>query len=363
LLAQRIAAPLGMHDTGVTMSARMQSLLAPGHDGAGKQVKNWNLAVLAGAGGVRSNAHDMLLYLQAHMRAMPPPAPLGLRAVWQDQRGARADSERIGLVWQLHTVRGKSIVSHNGMTGGYAAFVGFSADGQHGVVVLANASIAVNDIGMRALVGGDPAAAAAAAPASSEAAPVAGAPATLAPYVGRYQLAPGMIFEVSVGDNGLLVQLTGQPAAPVYARKPDEFFYKVVDASLRFERAADGTVSAVTLLQNGRSMRSPRLTGAQATPPPARAEVALEPALLREYVGSYQIAPSLRAVLTLEGGQLFLQATGQARSPVYAWRRDEIFWRVDAIEASFQRDAGGTVSGMVIHQNGSDSVAPRVPNY
>jgi D-alanyl-D-alanine-carboxypeptidase/D-alanyl-D-alanine-endopeptidase len=253
LIAQRIAAPLGMHDTGVTMSARMQSLLAPGHDGAGKEVKNWNLAVLAGAGGVRSNAHDMLLYLQAHMRAMAPPAPLGLRTVWQDQRAAGTGPDRIGLAWHLRSARGQRIAWHNGMTGGYASFVGFSADGQHGVVVLANASVSVDDIGVRALVGADPVGPA------SERAPALAAPAALAPYLGRYQLAPGMIFTVSVDADGLLVQLTGQPAIPVFARKPDEFFYKVVDASLQFERAADGTVSAVTLHQNGQVMRSPRV--------------------------------------------------------------------------------------------------------
>ena len=360
LLAQRITGPLGMRETGVALSAAMQAQLAPGHDRSGKIVPNWDLAVLAGAGGIRSSVHDMLAFVEAHMHTPPPPAPLGLRTVWQDQRPTERD--RIGLIWQLRTVRGHHIVWHNGMTGGYASFVGFDADSQHAVVVLANANVNVDDIGMRALVAPDPAAQAALA---REAVPPALVPAALQPYVGRYQLAPGAELTVTLGANGLLVKLTGQEAYPVFARKPDEFFYKVVDASLQFERAPDGSVIAVSLLQNGQVMRSPRVTGAEAAPPPAPARVAvtLDRPLLREYVGDYQLAPGVRLVFSEEGGQLFAQATGQGRSPVYASARDEVFSRVVDAQVSFQRDAQGAVTGLVLHQGGRNTPAPRVPAY
>jgi CubicO group peptidase (beta-lactamase class C family) len=49
---------------------------------------------------------------------------------------------------------------------------------------------------------------------------------------------------------------TRQPALPIYADKPDHFFY--VDAQLDFERDGAGKVTAVTLHQNGRDMRAPR---------------------------------------------------------------------------------------------------------
>ena len=366
LLAQRITGPLGMRETGVAMSAAMQAQLAPGHDRSGKVVPNWDLAVLAGAGGIRSNAHDLLIYVEALMHTPPASTPMGLRAVWQDQRPTERD--RIGLAWQLRTVRGHHITWHNGMTGGYASFVGFDADSQRAVVVLANANVSVDDIGFRALVAPDPAvqpAQAREAEQVREAAPPALSPATLQPYVGRYQLAPGAELTVSIGAKGLLVRLTGQDAYPVFARKPDEFFYKVVDASLQFERAPDGSVGAVSLLQNGQVMRSPRIAGAQAAPVPAPARVAvtLDPALLREYVGSYQLTPSLRLVFSEEGGQLFAQATGQGRNPVYASARDEVFSRVVDAQVSFQRDAQGAVNGLVLHQAGANMPAPRVPAY
>jgi hypothetical protein len=83
-------------------------------------------------------------------------------------------------------------------------------------------------------------------------------PAELRDYVGRFTLAPGAVFEVSVRGDTLLVKLTGQPAFPVHCEAPDRFVYDVVPAALTFERDAAGRVAAVVLHQNGRDQRAPR---------------------------------------------------------------------------------------------------------
>ena len=66
------------------------------------------------------------------------------------------------------------------------------------------------------------------------------------------------MFTIARDGTHLDAQLTGQPALPVYADKPDHFFYKVVDAQLDFERDAAGKVTALTLHQNGRDLKAPR---------------------------------------------------------------------------------------------------------
>jgi len=84
---------------------------------------------------------------------------------------------------------------------------------------------------------------------------VALAPEDLEACVGRYQLGP-VVFTVTREDAKLLVQLTGQPRAQVYASARDEFFYRVVNAQLSFVRGADGKVAALILHQNGRDQRA-----------------------------------------------------------------------------------------------------------
>ena len=62
-----------MNDTRVTLNADQQKRFAQGHDGDGNPVRTWDLDALAGAGALRSDAADLLRYLQAHLN---PPEKL-----------------------------------------------------------------------------------------------------------------------------------------------------------------------------------------------------------------------------------------------------------------------------------------------
>jgi serine-type D-Ala-D-Ala carboxypeptidase/endopeptidase len=77
---------------------------------------------------------------------------------------------------------------------------------------------------------------------------------TLESYVGDYELAPGFILTVSRSDNRLQVKATGQQELPVIAKSKNEFYYKVVEAQLTFNKNEDGKVESVTLHQGGRNM-------------------------------------------------------------------------------------------------------------
>lgn len=77
-------------------------------------------------------------------------------------------------------------------------------------------------------------------------------------YVGRYQLGPNAIFDVTLNEDQLMAKLTGQPSFPVFATSETEFFYKVVEARLTFVKDADGKVEALVLHQNGMDMRAER---------------------------------------------------------------------------------------------------------
>jgi CubicO group peptidase (beta-lactamase class C family) len=81
--------------------------------------------------------------------------------------------------------------------------------------------------------------------------------AALGDYTGKYKFSFGLL-DVELKGDHLEAQLTGQPAFPVFASGGDQFFYKIVEAQLTFERNADKKVTAVVLHQNGRDMRAPR---------------------------------------------------------------------------------------------------------
>ncbi len=84
--------------------------------------------------------------------------------------------------------------------------------------------------------------------------------ATLQGYVGSYTSSAG-VFSVTRDGDQLSVQLTGQGALPVYAIAQDAFIYHVVEARIDFSRDASGTVTSLTLHQNGVTLVAPRTRG------------------------------------------------------------------------------------------------------
>lgn len=95
-------------------------------------------------------------------------------------------------------------------------------------------------------------------------------------------------------------------------------------------------------------------------PVPARKEITLSEEVLEKYVGEYQISPTFSLVITREGKQMFLQATGQQKFELFAENEDEFFLKVVKANLSFAKDANGKINGAVLHQGGQDIPAKKV---
>ncbi|MFW5652550.1 MAG: serine hydrolase domain-containing protein, partial [Planctomycetota bacterium] len=68
LLRDRITNPLSMRDTTFILNDEQRDRLAPPH-AFGRRSKNWDLASLGGAGGIRSTVDDMLQFIAANVKA------------------------------------------------------------------------------------------------------------------------------------------------------------------------------------------------------------------------------------------------------------------------------------------------------
>lgn len=138
LLINRIATPLDMPDTRITFSPAMLERLAKGHVGE-KEVPNWDIPTLAGAGAIRSTAHDMIRFLQANLGLIDSPLLESMKETHVPRTEAGSKQMHIGLGWHILTPpKGPDIVWHNGGTGGYRSFAGFTQDPPRAVVVLTN---------------------------------------------------------------------------------------------------------------------------------------------------------------------------------------------------------------------------------
>lgn len=341
LLHDRVLAPLGMASTGTTLTGAMRAHLAPPHDEAGKLGHTWRFDVLAGCGAIKSDATDMLRYLRANMGALKTPLADAMKLA-HTPRADMGETQRIGLAWMTHPGPGGGIVWHNGMTGGYASFVGFTADSKRGVVVLTNAAVSVDDLGMSAL---DPDAPLAAAHPT-----IAMSHAQLDAYAGTYEIAQGFDLRIFRAEQQLYGQATGQQGFALYPSADDEFVARLAPIGITFERDADGKVTGLVLHQNG---DHPARRKADAP------SIALDAAALQDYVGQYQLAPGAIFDITTQGDQLYAQLTGQPSFPVFASAKDRFFYKVVDAQIDFVRGEDGKVEALVLHQNGKDLRAPR----
>lgn len=244
LVLDRICRPLKMDSTRISLTPQLKERLAPGHDAAGNVTGNWDFQVIAGAGAIRSSVNDMLKYLAASMSATNTPLKDTIARTEEPRRDAGEFERRIGLAWHINT---DGIIWHNGGTGGYRSYLGFSKKSGRGVVILANSATANTDaLGLEIL-----------GPAKTHSA-IQTDPAKFDQYVGKYQLAPGAIITISRVGDSLFAQLTGQSRFEVFPEGEDAFFFKVVDAQLTFHKNAAGRIGYLVLHQNGADQKAPR---------------------------------------------------------------------------------------------------------
>ncbi len=338
-----------MSGTSMTMSGTvftdvMRAHLAPGHDDTGKAAKNWEVDALAGAGAIRSTTNDMLRYLKANMGIDQSPLVAAMKLA-QRPRSDMTKTMRIGLAW---ITTDKGIVWHNGMTAGYRSFLGFTADGRRGVVILANTAADADDLGFATLDADAPLAP------TYKAIVLPGA--SLDDYVGTYKLADKFLLSVFRMNDGLFARATGQSAIPIFPSAPNEFFAKVAGISISFTRDPMGVVNGLVLHQNG-DRAAPKLSASEL--PPELKEIALDAATVGDYVGKYRFNFGMLDV-ALKSDHLEAQLTGQPAFPIFASATDKFFYKIVDAQLDFERDAGGNVVAVVLHQNGLDMRAPRV---
>lgn len=247
LLRRRIFDPLGMNSTSITLSETQKRHLAPGHGASLKPVKNWDFAVLAGCGAIRSTANDMLKFLAANLELTDTPLKSAMRRMRSVTKETGTADLQIGMAWHVLTKFDTQIWWHNGGTAGYRSFVGFNPAKKEGVVILCNTFTDNDDLGRHILDSRYPAAAVRAAK------EVLVDPGVLESYVGTYEMTPAFKIAVTREGSQLFVQATGQPRFEIFAESESEFFLKVVDARITFLK--DGLI----LHQNGMDQKAKKV--------------------------------------------------------------------------------------------------------
>lgn len=145
LLEREITLPLQMKDTKVKLTASMQSRFIQGYTKELEPQGPWDFQEIAGAGGIRSTMHDMLIYAKANLSKQPTMLE---KAMVLAHKPTFEGESKVGLGWHYFLKDGRTWLVHNGQTGGYHSFIAVDAESGIAVVVLSNVS-ADNGVGVR----------------------------------------------------------------------------------------------------------------------------------------------------------------------------------------------------------------------
>ncbi|GAA0869669.1 hypothetical protein GCM10009116_15050 [Brevundimonas basaltis] len=243
--------PLGMSDSGYDSHAAILPRRAAGYTPSARGIINADyvdMSIPQGAGALYSTTHDLLKWTQGVFggRLLRPESLTLLTTPVRNQYA-------FGLI--VTEKDGNTTVGHSGGIEGFNTYLAYDPARRMTVVVLGNLNGAGPDqvgASLMALARGQ----AVTLPGERQAFTVA--PEVLRAYEGVYELTPTFAITVSLVDDRLMAQATGQDAFELHAESADAFFLRVVDAQVTFTRDSSGTVDGLILHQGGRDTPAPK---------------------------------------------------------------------------------------------------------
>jgi CubicO group peptidase (beta-lactamase class C family) len=148
LLTEIICKPLGLKSTVQHVSPLLSARFAPVYDENAVQTPAWDFDALAACGSIRSDITDLLLYTKANMI----PANSKLSKAFELTHQITLQTEpQVGLGWHIIKADGISYYFHNGGTGGSRSFLAYNAEKRLAVILLSNADVSTDGVGVEIL--------------------------------------------------------------------------------------------------------------------------------------------------------------------------------------------------------------------
>lgn len=153
LLVDRIAGPLGLDDTRVSLSNDQEQRHATGHTKSGKMTGHWHFDAMAPAGGIHSSAQDLSRFVQANLLTDHKKLKHAFEQAHQPRIDVpkrvkkRETSGGYGWYTSILPASNLPVTWISGSTGGFSTFVGMLKDLDVGIVIMSNSANEVTSMG------------------------------------------------------------------------------------------------------------------------------------------------------------------------------------------------------------------------
>ena len=330
--------PLGMNASGIHTPELDLPQHAKGYsiiDDKPEPAKVWHMSRAGGAGAIYSTIGDLYKWNEAifNGKALSKES---LAAAFKPTKLNDGTISQYGYGWQLGQQRGLKTIQHSGGLDGFVSNLVRYPEQNVTVVAFVNAAPAgslpsppatTSNVGEYLLWDQME-------PRKPRVADKSVDPATFKDFVGHYDYGASMIMEITLEDDQLYGQLSGQKKFPIYPRNATTFFWKVVEAEAEFVRDESGKVVEAIHRQGGGTTHNKKLASKPA--------FKLTDDQLEAFVGKYDYLTAIMTV-TREGNQLYAKLSGQDAYKIYPESESTFVWRIVKAKVEFIKDEDGNV--------------------
>ena len=352
---KNIFAPLGMTHSFYDNTARVFPRRVNGYS---KPKDEWlNAAYLSmtqphAAGALASSVDDMALW-DAALYTDKLVKQETLKRAWTSAKLNSGKLTGYGFGWSLNSYEGHPTIEHGGGINGFSTHAVRMPDDRVYVAVLTNKDTGGPGPGrvtfrIAALASGKP---------FRDPTAITLTPEALDKYVGVYQFTDKAEATIRREGDKLFITLPGGGRTEITPSSETAFFVKESRNRLTFARNAAGAVTGFTASGSGPVQEATKID----KPLPAEKQaVTVDPAVLDNYAGEYQVGPNLMITITKEGNKLFAQVIGQPKIELHPESTTKFFVKEAPIQIEFATDASGKASGLSLYQGGQQIQAKRI---
>ena len=177
-------------------------------------------------------------------------------------------------------------------------------------------------------------------------------------WVGAYEFEDGAIRHVYLENGQLKSMRESETNTPfdIFPLSENRFMFENEFIEYIFSKSEDGNRRVVFSTESqdfkGKETNKPM--------PKPRSEIKLSNEILKQYIGTYQLAQNFNVEVTVEGNQIFGQATGQGKFEVFAENETTFFAKVTALKMVFNKNTSGKVESFTLYQGGEETIAKKI---
>jgi CubicO group peptidase (beta-lactamase class C family) len=176
-------------------------------------------------------------------------------------------------------------------------------------------------------------------------------------WVGAYEFEDGAIRHIFMKDGKLksMRESETNTAYDIFPLAENRFMFEEGTIEYEFSKTKNGKRQALFITDSENLGKE-----TDKKMPEAKKEITLSNEILSQYVGKYELAPNFHVNITIEGNQIFAQATGQGKFEIFAEDETTFFAKVTALKVIFNKNKSGKTISFTLHQGGEETVAKKI---